>query len=141
MKKEIVVVTAMIAEIGGLYFISQRPLDTSLAGKWEFPGGKLQFGETLEKCIKREIKQELGIRVKEAKEVFAVSYAMHDEGKRQIILIALRCRLSSNNVKTGVRHAWVRPVDMQGYDFCEADLSFVKKLQNGDLCSGGAISQ
>ena len=129
MRKEIVLVTSAIMEIGGLFLITQRPAGESLAGKWEFPGGKLKFGETLEECVRREIKEELGIKVKEAKEIFGVSYTMHNEGKRQIILIALRCRLSSDNIKTAVRHAWVKPQDLSDYDFCEADWSFVKKLQ------------
>jgi len=132
MTKEIVVVTSAIMEVKGLYLITQRPVGKSLAGKWEFPGGKLEFGETLEECVKREIKEELGIKIREAKEIMGVSYAMHNEGKRQIVLIALRCKLASNNVKTAVRHAWVKSEELSGYDFCEADLAFIRQLQSKD---------
>ena len=128
MKREIVVVTAALMPVQGKYLIIQRPANEHLAGKWEFPGGRLKFGETLEDCLEREIWEELSIRIK-ADELFGVSSYIYDE-KMQVILIGYICKLSSvAQVKKGIKYSWVSPVQMDEYEFCPADISLIKKLQ------------
>lgn len=127
MGKEIVVVTAALMSINGKYLITQRPANEHLAGKWEFPGGGLKFGETPEACLEREIWEELGLRIK-ANKLFGLSSYIYDE-KMQVILIGYLCRLFSTEIKKDVNYAWVAPVQMDDYDFCPADMPLIKKLQ------------
>ena len=57
-------VTAAVIRKNGRLLIAQRPLGGRLGGLWEFPGGKVEPGETLKQCLRREIKEELGVRIK-----------------------------------------------------------------------------
>ena len=66
-------VTAAIIINNGKVLIAQRAEKQKLAGKWEFPGGKIEFGETPEECRKREIKEELGINI-EVNDFFVKAY-------------------------------------------------------------------
>lgn len=59
MKKEQMIVVAAIIEKGGKYLITQRPESKHLAKKWEFPGGKVEFGEDPKERLKQELKEEL----------------------------------------------------------------------------------
>lgn len=130
MKKEMFVVMAAIIKEDGRYLIVQRPKNVHLAFKWEFPGGKVKFGETLSSCLTREIREELEIRIKVGK-FFGLSSYVYD-GKRQVILLGYSCKIIFGVIKEGINYAWVIPEEMDDYEFCEADTSFVKKLQNRD---------
>ena len=128
MKKELLIVTAAIIKQHGKYLITQRPKGKHLAGKWEFPGGIVEFGEDPRKCLEREIKEELGIKIK-AREVFGCSSFIYDR-KRHIILLAFLCNFISGKVRNiEIRdYRWVLPKEMKKYNFCPADRTFLKKL-------------
>ncbi|MDP9104250.1 MAG: NUDIX domain-containing protein, partial [Pseudomonadota bacterium] len=66
MKPLLLVAAAALVDVDGRVLICQRPEGKQLAGLWEFPGGKLEAGETPEQCLIRELNEELGIEVKEA---------------------------------------------------------------------------
>ena len=68
-------VTAGIIRKNGRVLIAQRPADKLLGGMWEFPGGKMEKGETKEMCLRRELKEELGIEVKVGKPVMTLRHA------------------------------------------------------------------
>ncbi len=68
-------VTAGIIRKNGRVLIAQRPVDKLLGGMWEFPGGKMEDGETKEMCLRRELKEELGIEVKVGKQVMTLRHA------------------------------------------------------------------
>ncbi|MBI5348294.1 MAG: A/G-specific adenine glycosylase [Chloroflexi bacterium] len=68
-------VTAGIVRKNGRVLIAQRPADKLLGGMWEFPGGKMEKGETKEMCLRRELKEELGIEVKVGKPVMTLRHA------------------------------------------------------------------
>lgn len=129
MKKELLLVTAAIIKKRGKYLITQRPEGKHLARKWEFPGGIVEFGEDPKRCLKREIKEELGINIKVNK-VFDYSSFIYNN-KRHIILLAFLCDFLSGKIRNiGIKdHKWAKPKEMDHYNFCKADTSFVKKIQ------------
>jgi len=142
MKKEQILVAAAIIERLGEYLITQRLAGKHLAGKWEFPGGKVEFGEDPKERLMIEIKEELGIETKEGvgNEVHVSKLLGYSsfvyENNRHVILLAFSGFLGSlvQVRKIGVQdYKWVSPKEMRKYDFCEADRLFVKKLQKGDL--------
>ena len=123
-------VTAAIIKKDNKYLIAQRPKSTHNGLRWEFPGGKVHFGEDLRTCLEREIKEELGIKIK-VKEIFEYSSFVYG-GEKHIVLIAFLCEFVSGEIKKLEINdfSWVLPQKMKDYDMTEADLPFVKKLIN-----------
>ena len=80
----------------GKYLITQRPKDTHLALKWEFPGGKKEKGENSQQALEREIREELGIEVKAIKLLGTNS---HSYGDRNIVLEAWICNHISGEIR------------------------------------------
>jgi A/G-specific adenine glycosylase len=68
-------VTAAVLRRGGAVLLTRRPAGKALAGMWEFPGGKRERGETLESCLRRELREELGIRIRVGRKIAAVDHA------------------------------------------------------------------
>jgi len=122
-------VAAAIIVNGGKILIAQRAENQNLAGKWEFPGGKVESGETPEECLVREIKEELGIKI-EVDKFFAESIYRYATGT--IKLIAYKARWIEGEYKLSVHSQikWVKPDELEYYDLAPADISFVKKLKD-----------
>lgn len=110
--------------------IAQRPLDGLLGGLWEFPGGKAEPGETLEACLARELREELGIEV-EVGALFVV--VRHAFTHFRITLHAFTCRYhdqSGEPQALGVRDwAWVKPDMLDDYSFGKADRQVIAELK------------
>jgi len=121
-------VTAAIIINDGKVLIAQRAENQGLAGKWEFPGGKVEPGETHEECLVREIKEELGIKI-EVDSFFAESIYHYDAGK--IRLLAYKARWNDGEYKLTAHSQikWVKPNELDNYDFSPADIPFIKKLK------------
>ena len=130
MTKQPILVTAAIIEKNGKYLITQRPQGTHNAGRWEFPGGKVNFGEDLKKCLEREIKEELGINIK-AKDIFEYSSHVYGEDKH-IVLLAFHCNFISGEIQKHeiADFAWVTVNEMKNFDITEADLPFIEALKH-----------
>ncbi len=124
-----ILVTAAIIEKDRKYLITQRPKDKHNGLRWEFPGGKINFGEDPRECLQREIKEELGIIIK-ANEILEYSSHIYN-GEKHIILIAFKCKFISGKIKKIEinNFAWVSLKDMKNYDITEADLPFIEKLK------------
>jgi 8-oxo-dGTP diphosphatase len=124
-----ILVTAAIIEDKGKFLITQRQKGTHNELRWEFPGGKLDFGEDPRECLEREISEELGIKIK-AEEILEYSSYVYG-GEKHIVLLGFRCTLVSGEIqKIKINDfAWVTPQEMSEYDITEADLPFVKKLK------------
>ena len=124
-----ILVTAAIIEDKGKFLITQRPKDTHNGLRWEFPGGKLDFGEDPRDCLEREILEELGIKIK-AGEILEYSSHIYG-GKKHIVLLGFKCKFLSGKIqKLKINDfTWVKPEEMSKYDITEADLPFVEKLK------------
>lgn len=122
------IVTAAIIEEAGRYFISQRKKDSYQGLKWEFPGGKLEKGETPEVCLRRELMEELDLVV-EVQDIYQV--VSHEYGEKHIILLFYLCRITGGEPKCldCSDYCWVTPDEMSYYDFAPADVPVVNKIQ------------
>ena len=118
--------------------IAQRPEDGLLARMWEFPGGKLEDGETLEACLKRELQEELAIEVEVGELFVKVNHAFTH---LKITLYAFECRYigamspHTEPQKIGVRDwAWVTLDELDNYMFGKADRQVIQALhQRGKM--------
>ncbi|CAA7602358.1 NUDIX hydrolase domain protein [Acididesulfobacillus acetoxydans] len=122
-------VTAAIIVRDGRVLITQRAPGENLAGKWEFPGGKIEAGETPEECLKREIKEELNVDI-EVLSFFGQSSYEYDSGT--IRLKAFYCRWIAGDFSLRVhsRLEWVTGRELERYDFAAADIPFAQKLSS-----------
>ena len=122
-------VSAGIVCRNGKILICQRPKGKSLAGFWEFPGGKLEEGESLQGCLKRELKEELDIEVAVG-DFFMESVYQYEFG--EISLNAYFATLSADQEPVLKEHpqlAWINPKDLGAYAFAPADLPIVDALK------------
>ena len=124
------VTAAVIRRDDGRLLIAQRPLDGMLGGLWEFPGGKRESGETLEECLKREIREELAIEIEVNKQIGVVKHAY---SHFRISLYAFDCRHVAGSPATiGVADfAWVRLEELGRYAFPTTDQKIIAILQDG----------
>ncbi len=130
MVNEIILVTAAIIEQNRKYLITQRPDDgRPNSGEWEFPGGRVKYGEHPEKCLEREIEEELGIMVK-TQELFGLSSQVYNDG-RHVVLLGFYCKHISGDIqnKDIINWAYVFPKNMNKYNMSLTDLSFVERLK------------
>lgn len=112
----------------GKVLISKRPKGKPMAGLWEFPGGKIEFGENERTCLKREFIEELGVEVS-VRPHFYKTLTEH-EGV-QILLSFHSCRLLLGNARAreGQEFKWVDAEQLQKYKFPEANTEVVEILQ------------
>jgi 8-oxo-dGTP diphosphatase len=126
---EYVKVTAAIIEKDGRILIGKRKLG-HFAGRWEFPGGKLEPGETPEACLIRELREELGIEARIVKPFLSTK---HIYRHMPIELITYSAEVLSGDYSlhdhTEIR--WVLPGELGEYDFPEADRAVIEKLREG----------
>jgi 8-oxo-dGTP diphosphatase len=124
---ERIIVTAAIIKDNGRYLIAQRKKDSHLGLKWEFPGGKLEVAEDPEKCLAREIKEELDITI-EVIDIFEV--VSHSYEQKNILLLCYMCKLMKGTPKSVDCNdfKWVALSEMPKFDFAEADRPVVEKL-------------
>ena len=121
-------VTAAIILKDNKVLIAQRAPEERLAGKWEFPGGKMEPGETPQQCLSREINEELEVTV-EVLDFFGESIYRYEHG--EIRLLAYFCRWIEGNFILNVhsRLEWVGRDELGGFDFAPADIPLAKKLE------------
>jgi len=125
---ETVVVTAAIIKRGDKFLIAQRKKGSHQEMMWEFPGGKVEKGENPEDCLKREIEEELNLRIEVGDIYQVVSYGYEH---RHIILLCYLCRAVGGEPATIDCNdfRWVTAEEMTHYRFTPADLPVVEKLQ------------
>ena len=126
------VTAGLIRDENGCLLIAQRRLDGLLGGLWEFPGGKVEVGESLPDCLKRELREELAIEVAVG-EMFAV--VKHAFTHFKITLHAFDCRyqgatppFAEPQALECIQWAWVREDELVNYSFGKADRVVIAEL-------------
>lgn len=119
-------VTCAILERDGLVLITQRSEKMKQPLLWEFPGGKVEAGESEEESLIREIAEELHLQVVP---VARLTPVVHRYGDTSIELIPYTCRFAGGTVKLQEHsaYAWAAPSDLLSYDWCPADLPIVEE--------------
>jgi 8-oxo-dGTP diphosphatase len=129
-KTSLVVVAAALVDRDGRLLVQQRPEGLSMAGLWEFPGGKLEPGETPEQALIRELDEELAIDVDHAC-LAPACFASDMLGDRHLLLLLYVCRKWRGTPVA--QHAsalrWVRPVELHGLDMPPADKPLIGLLE------------
>lgn len=125
--KLINVLCGIISNPQGQIFIARRREGKSMAGFWEFPGGKQEKGETEQACIQRELLEELGMQVNVGAKL---GENEHHYENFSIRLIAYKCEFISATYELTDHdeYAWVEPKDLQSYDLAEADVPFLELI-------------
>ena len=121
-------VSAAVIMKDGMVLIARRGSGQAFSGMWEFPGGKIEAGETPEECLKREMLEEFAITARVG-ELFAEN--IHAYGEKAIHLRAYHTEHVSGDFKLTVHDAimLLDIADLNNFDFAPADIPFVKKLQ------------
>lgn len=124
----VAVVAAVISQ-DGRFLVTRRLRGTHLEGFWEFPGGKIEVGETHEAALRREIREELGAEVQVAGLILETT---HSYTERTVLLHFYRCTLLSEaRPLLGQEMLWVEPAGLAGLQFPPADAMLVKQLRTG----------
>jgi 8-oxo-dGTP diphosphatase len=129
-KTSLVVAAAALVDRDGRLLVQQRPEGLAMAGLWEFPGGKLEPGETPEMALIRELDEELGIAVDQAC-LAPACFASDMLGDRHLLLLLYVCRKWRGTPIA--RHAsaldWVRPVELHALPMPPADKPLIGLLE------------
>src|SRR5574337_74600 len=124
--KKTIRVTCAIIERNGRVLATQRSARMAMPLKWEFPGGKIDPGETPVECLMREVQEELGIEIEVGE---PLTPATHSYPDFRVTLYPFICRISSGEI---ILHehaalAWLRPHELQKLDWAEADLPILQE--------------
>jgi 8-oxo-dGTP diphosphatase len=127
----LLVAACALIDADGRVLLARRPEGKPMAGLWEFPGGKLQPGETPEAALIRELKEELAIDVA-ASCLAPFAFASHPLGERHLLMPLYLCRRWEGQVTPleGQALAWVRPNKLAGYAMPPADRPLVALLRD-----------
>jgi 8-oxo-dGTP diphosphatase len=121
------VVAAALYDGAGRVLIAERPPGKHMAGRWEFPGGKMATGESEAEALARELREELGIVVGAGQPLMRLSHAYED----RLVELSLWVVLSYTGAPIaldGQRLKWVFPENLAAEDILEADRPFVEAL-------------
>ena len=127
-----VLVAAAVVIRDGRVLLTRRAEGQHLAGLWEFPGGKLEDGESPEAAVVRECEEECGIEV-EVAGILEVTHHRYPE--KEVLLLFYRCELRAGEVRhlQVADHAWVPPEDLGDYSLPPADERVVARIRSLEL--------
>lgn len=127
--KVVLVVAAALIDTDGRVLLAERPAGRSMAGLWEFPGGKVEAGERPEQTLIRELAEELGIGVEEAC-LAPLTFASHTYPDFHLLMPLYVCRrwIGTVTPREGQRLAWVRPSRLRDYPMPPADEPLIAHL-------------
>ena len=130
-KNDLIVVAAALVDRDGRLLVQQRPEGPSMAGLWEFPGGKVEPGETPELALIRELKEELGIDTWRSC-LAPLTFASHSYDDFHLLMPLFACRRWEGIpvAQEGQTLAWVRPNKLRDYPMPPADLPLIPILRD-----------
>lgn len=128
MKLQILVVAAALYDSDGRVLIAERPAGKHMAGRWEFPGGKVDAGETEAHALARELREELGIEVTSSRPFMRLTHSYDDRDVELSMWIVERYSGAPQGLD-GQRLKWVQPARLLDEDILEADSPFVEALR------------
>ena len=130
-KTILLVAACALVDADGRILLAQRPEGKSLAGLWEFPGGKVEAGETPEETLVRELEEELGIRTKVAC-LAPLTFASHTYETFHLLMPLYVCRRYEGIPagREGQAIKWVRPNALRDYPMPPADEPLIPFLQD-----------
>lgn len=127
--KVVLVAACALVDADGRVLLAQRPAGKPMAGLWEFPGGKIESGERPEQSLIRELKEELGISVKEDC-LAPLTFASHAYPDFHLLMPLYVCRRWEGTVAAleGQQLTWVRPNRLRDYEMPPADIPLISHL-------------
>jgi 8-oxo-dGTP diphosphatase len=123
------VVAAALYDAQGRVLIAERPRGTHMAGRWEFPGGKVTPGEDERAALVRELAEELGIEVWDAQPFMRLTHAYPDRDVELSLWIIVSYAGTPESLDAQ-RLRWVPPEELAGEDILEADRPFIEALRD-----------
>ena len=130
-KKTKMISAAALIDVDGRVLLAQRPDDKDMAGLWEFPGGKIELGETPEQALIRELKEELSIDTRSSC-LAPLCFASHEYDEFHLIMLLYVCRRwwgSPAPVEGGALQ-WVRAPRLRDFDMPKANAPLIASLQD-----------
>ncbi len=127
----VLVSAVLLIDADGRVLLAQRPEGKPMAGLWEFPGGKVEPGETPEAALIREMHEELGIDT-HASCLAPLTFASHSYDSFHLLMPLFACRRWKGIVqpREGQRLAWVRARDLRSYEMPPADVPLIPMIQD-----------
>ena len=126
------VVAALLFQQGRL-LICQRSAEGAFAGKWEFPGGKIEPGEAPKTALCRELQEELGITTQVGEEVWRVEHQYSGHAPLLMLFFAITAYRGTIENRVFQQICWATPQELSHFDFLAADLPLVQKLAAGEI--------
>lgn len=134
-----IIVTAAVIERGGRFFVTRRHDGTHLEGYWEFPGGKCEPGETHERCLAREMREELGVEVRVLGKLLGVA---HEYPHRTVELHFYACEMIGEaRPLLGQEMRWASRQELRTLKFPPADAELIHLLTETTNRPGPALRQ
>jgi len=127
----LLVAAAALVDVDGRVLVQQRPEGKAMAGLWEFPGGKVEEGESLEQSLIRELREELDIDVTEAC-LAPFTFASHAYENFRLLMPLFVCRIWQGTLRPreGQAIEWLRPMRMADLAMPPADRPLVAMLRD-----------
>ncbi len=129
--KMVLVSAVALLDVDGRILLAQRPEGKSMAGLWEFPGGKVETGETPEAALVRELYEELGIETWDSC-LAPLTFASHGYADFHLLMPLYACRKwnGTPRAKEGQTLKWVRANELRDYPMPEADIPLIPILRD-----------